>query len=609
MAWYDDILGSGMNVFGASAPNYLKNTSATEGLLSDAELAQLNSKSMRQGLLTTALTYLAQPKNQRYGSALPYFAKAGIAGTGAAQGVYDQATQDYINAFKLQEIKQKKDADKAWANIQDKIYTKTPDVTQQVTTAGGYVPSTDQVAPEQAAPIPSLLTSIPTQPVPLEQSNLLSAQPTDVNAPMDANALTVSTAPNFGVVQQPDVTTTQTIAGKPTLNSDLIQQFVTKYPSDERAQKLLANMEMIKKLNATEKGSHILTDPEKIAANIVDLNGKPLAGSWQIDAVTKKIERVVGTEPKAYTDVADRFAKQEFDKPFNELTQTEAKVVNQKVVDSQRPPTVEEEPLSREALLVAATRFNLSGEELKGTGKQSAHDRRRVRNIAAQLTKGIDPRDLIIDQMNFKATQAALSDITKKETNVNAFEKTALKNANVAQSLSDKYDRVSGMPVLEAWVQKMQGVKGVTNSPQLAAFNVSVETFLDEYSKVTSGSMGSVAVSDAKRARTAELLSKAYDKDAFNAAIEVMKLDMANRRQGFADEKELLKSGIQVRQGAQINPAVKAANTPSSTNQTTTSNQPATAQPINPAKAYLNNRAIVIKNNQWVYEDTGEAAK
>lgn len=107
MAWYDDILGSGMNVFGASAPSYLKNTSPTGGLLSDAELAQLNSKSMRQGLLTTALTYLAQPKNQRYGSALPYLAKAGIAGTGAAQGVYDQATQDYINGLKMNELKKK----------------------------------------------------------------------------------------------------------------------------------------------------------------------------------------------------------------------------------------------------------------------------------------------------------------------------------------------------------------------------------------------------------------------------------------------------------------------------------------------------------------------
>lgn len=584
------------NLFMAQTPDYLTS------LLGDNGVQDLQKKALTSGLVNTAIGYLAAPKNQRLGLGR-ILAGAYQQGMTGAQGTVDKATQDYINAQKIGELKQKAEADKAWADIQDKIYTKTPDVTKQVTTAGGYAPSMDQVAPEQATPIPSLLTSAPTQPVPTEQSNLLSAQPTDVNAP------TVSTAPNFNMVQQPDVTETQITIGKPTLNSDLIQQFVTKFPSDERAQKLLANMEMIKKLGATEKGSHILTDPEKVAANIVDLNGKPLAGSWQIDAVTKKIERVVGTEPKAYTDVADRFAKQEFDKPFNELSQSEAKIVNQKVVESQRPTTVEEEPLSRQALINAAVRFNINGEELRGSGKQSSLDRRRVRNIAAKLAEGIDPRDLVVDQMNAKATQSALSQLTKQESIVGAFEKTANKNADLALKLSNTYDRASGIPVLETWVQKMQGVKGVTNSPQLAAFNVATETFLNEYSKVTSGSMGAQAVSDAKIEATKQLLSKAYSKESFEAAIETMKKDMANRTQGFTDQKELLISGIQVRQGAKINPAIKAANTPTSTNQLTTTNQPAPAQPINPAKAYLNNRSIVIKNNQWVYEDTGEAAK
>lgn len=413
MAWYDDILGSGMNVFGASAPNYLKNTSATEGLLSDAELAQLNSKSMRQGLLTTALTYLAQPKNQRYGSALPYFAKAGIAGTGAAQGVYDQATQDYINAFKLQEIKQKKDADKAWANIQDKIYTKTPDVTQQVTTAGGYVPSTDQVAPEQAAPIPSLLTSIPTQPVPLEQSNLLSAQPTDVNAPMDANAPTVSTAPNFGVVQQPDVTTTQTIAGKPTLNSDLIQQFVTKYPSDERAQKLLANMEMIKKLGAPEKGFKLLTDEQKKSY------GLPLDSQYQVTA-DGKLELVSGTEQKVPDIVQLQNQRDKLvtnntggqnDKRISEI-QAE---IDHKIGKDQDPAIQLTDDAKR---TLARTFLDTGNIAIMGMGKNASGARNEIYNMAASMGKD---EGLTTDQIsakinenkqNFAASSKALKEFT-----------------------------------------------------------------------------------------------------------------------------------------------------------------------------------------------------
>lgn len=413
MAWYDDILGSGMNVFGASAPNYLKNTSATEGLLSDAELAQLNSKSMRQGLLTTALTYFAQPKNQRYGSALPYFAKAGIAGTGAAQGVYDQATQDYINASKLQEIKQKKDADKAWANIQDKIYTKTPDVTQQVTTAGGYVPSTDQVAPEQAAPIPSLLTSIPTQPVPLEQSNLLSAQPTDVNAPMDANAPTVSTAPNFGVVQQPDVTTTQTIAGKPTLNSDLIQQFVTKYPSDERAQKLLANMEALKKLNAPEKGFKLLTAQEKQAY------GLPADSQYQITA-EGKLELVSGTEQKVPDIVQLQNQRDKLisnntggqnDKRINEI-QAE---IDHKTGKDQDPPI----QLTNDAKRTMARIFLDTGNiAVMGMGKNASSARNEIYNMAAIMGKqeGLSTDEIAAkindNKQNFAASGKALKEFT-----------------------------------------------------------------------------------------------------------------------------------------------------------------------------------------------------
>jgi hypothetical protein len=101
MAWYDDILGSGVNIFGAAPPSYL---GGEGGLLNTAEMDKLKQKSLISGLLNTGLTYLAQPKNQRYGSALPYLAKAGIAGVGASQNVYDQASQDYMTKAKIEEL-------------------------------------------------------------------------------------------------------------------------------------------------------------------------------------------------------------------------------------------------------------------------------------------------------------------------------------------------------------------------------------------------------------------------------------------------------------------------------------------------------------------------
>lgn len=101
MAWYDDILGSGVNIFGAAPPSYL---GGEGGLLNTAEMDKLKQKSLISGLLNTGLTYLAQPKNQRYGSALPYLAKAGLVGVGASQNVYDQASQDYMTKAKIEEL-------------------------------------------------------------------------------------------------------------------------------------------------------------------------------------------------------------------------------------------------------------------------------------------------------------------------------------------------------------------------------------------------------------------------------------------------------------------------------------------------------------------------
>jgi len=101
MAWYDDILGTGSNIFGARPADYLV---GKEGLLNQTEQQKLSQRALTSGLLGTAITYLAQPKNQRYGSALPYLGKAFLTGMGQSQGVYDQATQDWLTKQKVSDI-------------------------------------------------------------------------------------------------------------------------------------------------------------------------------------------------------------------------------------------------------------------------------------------------------------------------------------------------------------------------------------------------------------------------------------------------------------------------------------------------------------------------
>jgi hypothetical protein len=77
------------------------------GLLGEDKLNQLRSQATQTGLINAAIGYLAQPKNQRFGSALPYLARAFTAGQQGAQGVYDDALRNYQTQLQLSEAKRK----------------------------------------------------------------------------------------------------------------------------------------------------------------------------------------------------------------------------------------------------------------------------------------------------------------------------------------------------------------------------------------------------------------------------------------------------------------------------------------------------------------------
>ena len=59
----------------APAPMYVGKLKDV-GLITDKDLATARNQSMIQGLLSAGLTYLAQPKNQGYGSMIPYAARS-----------------------------------------------------------------------------------------------------------------------------------------------------------------------------------------------------------------------------------------------------------------------------------------------------------------------------------------------------------------------------------------------------------------------------------------------------------------------------------------------------------------------------------------------------
>ena len=94
----EDFIPSGTNIFGARTPTYL------EGLITPEQLKKTQQQSLFQGLLGTAVGYLAQPKNQNYGSAIPYLAKGYLQGMESAQTPFSNLEKDVLMKEKFAEI-------------------------------------------------------------------------------------------------------------------------------------------------------------------------------------------------------------------------------------------------------------------------------------------------------------------------------------------------------------------------------------------------------------------------------------------------------------------------------------------------------------------------
>jgi len=90
-------LFDGMSVFGTSIPS---------GILDTAQEEKLRKQALLQGLLGTAATYLATPKNLNTGSALPYLGKAFLGGMNSSQDVIDRGLN---NAYRQKLLAGKED--------------------------------------------------------------------------------------------------------------------------------------------------------------------------------------------------------------------------------------------------------------------------------------------------------------------------------------------------------------------------------------------------------------------------------------------------------------------------------------------------------------------
>lgn len=156
-----DLIPQNTNIFGARVPTYLS------GIVSDTELEKAKQQSLFQGLLGTAVGYLAQPKNQMYGSAIPYLAKAYGQGMQMAQTPYSNLERDLLMKEKFDQIRIDKQRQEDLKKLQGNLYTTTP---AQTITTSDYQPivqtgadASVQIAPSFAPYNAQETTIVPEQ--------------------------------------------------------------------------------------------------------------------------------------------------------------------------------------------------------------------------------------------------------------------------------------------------------------------------------------------------------------------------------------------------------------------------------------------------------------
>tara|TARA_B100000767_G_scaffold220920_1_gene209284 strand:- start:2441 stop:3799 length:1359 start_codon:yes stop_codon:yes gene_type:complete len=126
MAWYNNILGTGTNVFGAGTSMDMDKYKEA-GLLEKTDLEKAQKQSLTRGLLGTAIGYLAQPQNQNYGSITPYLAKGFQQGMKSAQEPYNNLQKTADTNAKLDTIITNKENTNAHAKSIDTFIASHPE--------------------------------------------------------------------------------------------------------------------------------------------------------------------------------------------------------------------------------------------------------------------------------------------------------------------------------------------------------------------------------------------------------------------------------------------------------------------------------------------------
>ena len=200
--------------------------------------------------------------------------------------------------------------------------------------------------------------------------------------------------------------------------------------------------------------------------------------------------------------------------------------------------------LTPESITNAAARYNIDGTlPPLGMGAKGATMRSQILNEAAVQAKnsGVSPEDQRIAQIGNAANKSSLTQLSKSEAMVGAFEKNFNRNADLALKQSIVVDS-TGVPIVNSWINA--GKRSVTGDPKLSAYDAAIKATVNEYAKIISGSMGNTATALGEIKKVNDLLAAAQTPEQVAAVIGMMKQETQNRMTGFKEQKAELTSGM-----------------------------------------------------------------
>lgn len=245
--------------------------------------------------------------------------------------------------------------------------------------------------------------------------------------------------------------------------------------------------------------------------------------------------------------------------------------------------------LTPEGQDLAAQEYLNTGRLPPGLGKASAGINAKIVSRAAEMAaaNGNDAQAAALNRAAFKSAQSGLTALTKQRTLVGAFERTALKNLEIALDESNKVDR-TGVPAVNRWL--LAGKKSLTGDVEVGRFNAALTSALNEYAKVLSGATGAAGISDAARREAHDLLNTANTPEQVIGIVDIMKREMANREAGFAEQEAQLKETMGGRPNVGVAPA--SAGAPAAPG------APMSPQAV-PTATGPNGQKLYLRNGQW----------